>query len=86
MDSTPTPQPGFFRLISKHWDTWCFYMFSEVATWLEDEIRTLEAPITHPACCIYLDYRLSHSRFWRLEVNRIPSPRSYHLVSLDLRV
>ena len=36
---------------------------SEVAAWLEDEIRTLETPITWPACYIYLDYRLIQSRF-----------------------
>lgn len=58
---------------------------SEVATRLEDEIRTFETPVTWPACYIYLDCGLIQSRFERLEVNRSHyNTRSYPLVSPDV--
>ena len=34
---------------------------SDMATWLEDEIRKLETPITWPECCIHLSYMLIQS-------------------------
>lgn len=34
---------------------------SDMATWLEDEIRKLETPITWPECYIHLSYMLIQS-------------------------